>query len=90
MHKHLRERPEHVGSLIEIKLCKTHLWSATCEDKIEGLSSNLELVEWGLKKIGDKLSGLRGYVVQMVEDFCCHLEGHCITWFLNITCLSGS
>jgi hypothetical protein len=51
MHKHLRERPEHVGSLIEIKLCKTHLWPANFMDKIEGLSSNLELVEWGFKKM---------------------------------------
>lgn len=81
MHKQLRERPEHVGSLTEIKLCKTHLQPATFEDKIEGLSSNPELVEWGFKKkkSGDKLQGLRGYVVHMVEDFYCHLEGHCIT-----------
>lgn len=50
MHKHLRERPEHVGALIEIKLCKTHLWPVTFEDKIEGLSYNPELHEWGIKK----------------------------------------
>jgi len=31
------------------------------------------------KKCGDKLLGLRGYVVHMVKDSYCHLEGHCIT-----------
>lgn len=79
MHKHLTERrPEHVGPLTEMKLCKTHLWPAT----FEGFSSNLELVEWGFKKTkksGDKLSVLCGYVVPMVEDFYWHLEWHCLT-----------
>ena len=31
MHKHLTKRPEHVGPLTEMKLCKTHLWPATFE-----------------------------------------------------------